>query len=109
MNSIEDWERTEVVDPFHFRCDGIKLLLLKSPQCWEWLDNPIFNCLEDLARHRVKDIQGELPIVRTLLNQSEARGFAKSGPHLSKLTREDLSKDRSHADIREKVSVFANP
>ena len=65
--------------------------------------------LEDLAGHRAEDIQGELPIVRTLLNQCEACGLAESGPHLLKLTRQDLSEDRAHADVREKVSVFANP
>src|SRR6476619_5062535 len=109
MNSIENGERAEIVDPFHFPFNVFQLLLLKLPQGWKGLDDPIFNCLEDFAPQRSENIQGELPVVRPLLNQGKACRFAKSRPHFSKLTCEDSSEDRADADIREKVSVFANP
>src|SRR4029450_3632164 len=109
MNSIEDGKRVEIVDPLHFRFGILEFLLLKPPQGWERLDDPVFDCLEDLAGHRAEDIPGELPIVGPPAHQGEACGLAESGPHLLKLNREDLSEDRAHADVREKVSLFADP
>ena len=78
MNSVEDWERIEVVDPFHFGFDTWSLFSWSRRNAGNgsMIQYSTVSRISPAIARRIS--KGELPIVRTLLNQGEAGRFAKS-------------------------------
>src|ERR1700675_1362703 len=98
MNTVEDGQAVQVLRPTHFGRKCFQRLLLQPAKQRERLDDPIFDSSQRFVVCGGQDIEGQLPVIRALLDKGKLARSSEAQPHFSKLSGKDRSKDRPYAD-----------
>ena len=108
MDAAERIEISDRLFPGHLRTETLERFPLPLPQDWKWFDDHIAKPREKigvLVTQSLKNIPGEIAVMRSLFDDNEISGPPQRLPHLGELRRQKPSEQGTHTDIGEVIAT----